>query len=55
MMQGDVGAMESPFKKFCHLISTLNADGDSIILDRNLKYLATDISDVLEGDENMLW
>lgn len=55
LMQGGVGTMESPFKKFCHLISTLNADGDSIILDRNLKYLANDISDVLEGDENMLW
>lgn len=41
--------------KFCHLIRSLNAQSDSIVLDHKLKYLAHDISDVLEGDENMLW
>lgn len=46
--------MESQFEKFCDMIRSLDLNGDSIELDRNLKYLANDIIDVLEGDENML-
>lgn len=46
--------MESPFEKFCEMIKVLDVNGDSIVLDHSLKYLASDIIDVLEGDENML-
>lgn len=46
--------MGSPFEKFCEMIRGLDVNGDSIDLDRSLKYLASDIIDVIEGDENML-
>lgn len=47
--------MESPFHSFCTLIQSLDSNDDSIVLDRKLKYLASDINDVIEGDENILW
>lgn len=47
--------MDSPFHSFCELIQSLDQHDDSIVLDRKLKYLASDINDVLEGDENILW
>lgn len=47
--------MDSPFHSFCALIQSLDQNDDSIVLDRKLRYLAGDINDVLEGDENMLW
>lgn len=46
--------MESPFGKLGDMIRSLDLNGDSIALDRNLKYLASDIIDVIEGDEKML-
>lgn len=47
--------MDSPFHSFCDLIKVIDQNEDSIILDRKLKYLASDINEVLEGDENILW
>lgn len=47
--------MDSPFHSFCSLIKSLDQNDDSIVLDQKLKYLAGDIKDVVEGDENMLW
>lgn len=47
--------MDSPFHPFCSLIQSLDANDDAIVLDHKLKYLASDINDVLEGDENILW
>lgn len=47
--------MDSPFQSFCSLIQSLDVNDDSIVLDRKLRYLASDINDVLEGDENILW
>lgn len=46
--------MESPFQKFCSLIQSLDPNDDSIVIDRNLRYLASDINEVIEGDESML-
>lgn len=45
----------SPFHSFCTLIRSLDQNEDSIVLDRKLRYLASDINEVLEGDENILW
>lgn len=47
--------MDSPFYSFCTLIQSLDPNDDSIVVDRKLKYLANDINDVIEGDENILW
>ncbi|XP_055307152.1 myb-like protein D isoform X2 [Sitodiplosis mosellana] len=47
--------MDSPFHSFCDLIKVIDQNEDSIVLDRKLRYLASDINEVLEGDENMLW
>lgn len=48
--------MESPFQQFCGLISKLNPHDDSIVLEQKLKYLASDINDLVEGDEsNLEW
>lgn len=47
--------MDSPFHSFCTLIRSLDQNEDSIIFDRKLRYLASDINEVLEGDENILW
>lgn len=47
--------MESPFQTFCSLIQSLDPNDDSIVIDRKLRYLTSDINDVVEGDETMLW
>lgn len=47
--------MDCPFHTFCPLIQQLDQNDDSIVLDRKLKYLASDINEALEGDENILW
>lgn len=54
MSTGMMESKSSPFEKFCDMIGSLDANGDSILLDRNLKYLASDIIDVIEGDETLL-
>lgn len=47
--------MESPFHSFCNLILQLDPNDDAIVMEQKLRYLASDINDVLEGDENILW